>query len=330
MTAPKLTALGTVQTVGGGRVVTASGAWFRASSDEEQAYGAMLYQQNAVRITIEPAAADEAPAAAPRSAEEVAREAVTRRCWLGVETTSEPEDVDRARSALARLIEQARAEGAAAERERADRLLAERDEARAWVRRLTAAERVLTCVYCGQAYPPGTPDHGADVLTAHVRVCEKHPMREVEAELARLRERDAAWQRETGSDSPEVVSGAMADAFGEFLELGKRRALASQQPRDLAGRIRALIDLHVTRWLEPQASLESDRSSRRRANGILSALEWLKGAHAAALAGDLREVRAIIDDLRDTTHRSDEAATVLRKAADDLERIARECGEAQR
>jgi hypothetical protein len=68
-----------------------------------------------------------------------------------------------------------------------DRLTRERDEARDWVRRLTRVDRVLTCVYCGQAYPPGSPDHGADVLTAHVRVCEKHPMREVETEAKRLR-----------------------------------------------------------------------------------------------------------------------------------------------
>jgi hypothetical protein len=32
----------------------------------------------------------------------------------------------------------------------------ERDEARAWVRRLTSETRVLTCAFCGQAYPPGT------------------------------------------------------------------------------------------------------------------------------------------------------------------------------
>lgn len=68
-----------------------------------------------------------------------------------------------------------------------DRLTSERDEARAWVRRLTASDRVLTCVYCGEAYPPGTPDHGADVLTAHVRTCPKHPMRKAEAETERLR-----------------------------------------------------------------------------------------------------------------------------------------------
>ncbi len=74
----------------------------------------------------------------------------------------------------------------------AERLAAERDEARAWVRRLTAAERVLTCAFCGEAYPPGTPESNDAALTAHVRVCAKHPMREVEAELARLRGAAAA------------------------------------------------------------------------------------------------------------------------------------------
>ncbi len=68
-----------------------------------------------------------------------------------------------------------------------EQLTAERDDARAWVRRLTSSERVLTCVYCGEAYPPGTPNHGADALTAHVRTCLKHPLRAAEAEVERLR-----------------------------------------------------------------------------------------------------------------------------------------------
>jgi hypothetical protein len=46
---------------------------------------------------------------------------------------------------------------------------------------------VLTCVYCGMAYPEGTPPHGAQVLTDHIKVCEKHPLREAEAKIARLR-----------------------------------------------------------------------------------------------------------------------------------------------
>lgn len=45
----------------------------------------------------------------------------------------------------------------------------------------------LTCVYCGMAYPEGTPPHGAQVLTDHIKVCEKHPMREAEAKIAKLR-----------------------------------------------------------------------------------------------------------------------------------------------
>lgn len=60
----------------------------------------------------------------------------------------------------------------------------ERDEAREWVRRITAETRTLTCVYCGHAYPPGTPAHGAETLTAHIRVCAKHPMRALEVVIA--------------------------------------------------------------------------------------------------------------------------------------------------
>ena len=45
----------------------------------------------------------------------------------------------------------------------------------------------LTCVYCGMAYPEGTPPHGAQILTDHIRVCEKHPMRRAEAKIFILR-----------------------------------------------------------------------------------------------------------------------------------------------
>jgi hypothetical protein len=40
-------------------------------------------------------------------------------------------------------------------------------------------ERVLTCVYCGHEYPQGTPSSGAGVLTEHIKICEKHPMKEL-------------------------------------------------------------------------------------------------------------------------------------------------------
>lgn len=45
----------------------------------------------------------------------------------------------------------------------------------------------LTCVYCGHEYPEGTPPHGAKILTDHIKVCEKHPMRKLEIDNAKLR-----------------------------------------------------------------------------------------------------------------------------------------------
>ena len=47
--------------------------------------------------------------------------------------------------------------------------------------------RVLTCVYCGHEYPQDTPAHGNKVLTDHIRVCAKHPMRKAEADIVLLR-----------------------------------------------------------------------------------------------------------------------------------------------
>jgi hypothetical protein len=46
-------------------------------------------------------------------------------------------------------------------------------------------DSVLTCVYCGKAYPPGTPSHGSSVLTDHIKVCKKHPLRTAEARIKR-------------------------------------------------------------------------------------------------------------------------------------------------
>ena len=42
---------------------------------------------------------------------------------------------------------------------------------------------ILTCVYCGEAYPEGTPPHGSNVLTEHIKKCEKHPMQKLRMAL---------------------------------------------------------------------------------------------------------------------------------------------------
>lgn len=63
----------------------------------------------------------------------------------------------------------------------------ERDEARALAEKacaqhneLLAQTRILTCAFCGETYPPGTPPTQHEALTAHVKACVKHPMREAE------------------------------------------------------------------------------------------------------------------------------------------------------
>jgi len=50
-------------------------------------------------------------------------------------------------------------------------------------------KNVLTCVYCGMEYPAGTPASGSDVeaLTKHIKICEKHPLREAEGKILKLR-----------------------------------------------------------------------------------------------------------------------------------------------
>lgn len=52
---------------------------------------------------------------------------------------------------------------------------------------MSKATTVLTCVYCGMKYPNDTPTWGANVLTEHIKICDKHPMRELEAKYAKVR-----------------------------------------------------------------------------------------------------------------------------------------------
>ncbi len=47
--------------------------------------------------------------------------------------------------------------------------------------------RILTCVYCGHEYPQDTPAAGSEILTEHIKVCERHPLRKAESDVAMLR-----------------------------------------------------------------------------------------------------------------------------------------------
>lgn len=48
-------------------------------------------------------------------------------------------------------------------------------------------QKTLTCVYCGMEYPEGTPSWGSSVLTEHIKVCTKHPLRRAEETIVKLR-----------------------------------------------------------------------------------------------------------------------------------------------
>jgi Pyruvate/2-oxoacid:ferredoxin oxidoreductase delta subunit len=63
----------------------------------------------------------------------------------------------------------------------------------------------LTCVYCGMACPKGTPSHGEQILTDHIKVCEKHPLRAAEATIAKLRSALVGMVGADGKDELETM-----------------------------------------------------------------------------------------------------------------------------
>jgi hypothetical protein len=92
------------------------------------------------------------------------------------------------------------------------------------------------------------------------------------------------------------------------------------RPRDLAGRIRALVQEYAGRWADANDG-ESDEVLR-------SLVEHLVQAVSAARNG--RPIALLIHAMRSTYARSSWAGRAFDGAADELEAIVRECGEAHR
>lgn len=78
-------------------------------------------------------------------------------------------------------------------------------------------ERILTCAYCGQQYPPDTPNHGAPVLTAHIEQCEKHPMRPLKRVLKAAQ---AVIAESVGPPDPPF--GTLLELYNAVREAEKR------------------------------------------------------------------------------------------------------------
>jgi hypothetical protein len=89
----------------------------------------------------------------------------------------------------------------------------EREEARDWVRRMHAESQTLTCVFCGEAYPPGTPASGSDRLVEHIKTCAKHPLHAAEASLQEATE----LLKLCHGCAPGMCSGGRICLVGAFL-----------------------------------------------------------------------------------------------------------------
>ncbi len=105
--------------------------------------------------------------------------------------------------------------------------------------------RVLTCVYCGHQYPQDTPAAGSEVLTEHIKVCERHPLRKAEADVALLR---AALVGLIGSDSKD-----------ELLSMEAMMRLLPAPEEDKAVTINGIHALLATL---PRGNVESDTYGR--------------------------------------------------------------------
>ena len=67
------------------------------------------------------------------------------------------------------------------------------------------SDRIVTCVYCGHEYPDGTPTSQDEKLTEHIKVCKKHPMRELEQQLAAANARVAELEQENSKLASAAV-----------------------------------------------------------------------------------------------------------------------------
>jgi len=98
---------------------------------------------------------------------------------------------------------------------------------------------VVTCVYCGHEYPEGTPTAKHDLLTAHIKICEKHPMREAEARIERLRKALAGLIGAETKEELEAMEAAMRMMPGidadKIAAINAIHALLSEANVELSG-----------------------------------------------------------------------------------------------
>lgn len=112
------------------------------------------------------------------------------------------------------------------------------------------APSVVSCVYCGHQYPDGTPAFKAEELTAHIKVCEKHPMREVEMQNQAMGEalRECAdWMRKEQAFQGDAGQCLQLDAALESAEAAlflwePTQPKEEEEPPEKADKVFMVID----------------------------------------------------------------------------------------
>ena len=76
-----------------------------------------------------------------------------------------------------------------------------------------ADSQVLTCIYCSHQYPPGTPSSNHQLLTEHIKVCDKHPMKKLNDQNVLLRDRNGSLLKALG-EIRRALPCALIDLIG--------------------------------------------------------------------------------------------------------------------
>lgn len=208
----------------------------------------------------------------------------TGRVFVDVETRSEIEDLI---ALLARTVERGRADGAA----------------EAQSRDLADVGLATNCDTCAAALTE--EPHRADCAEPRA-ILE----RERASALVRAVRR---W-----ADVARDISGPADVQIAADIDLAEAvEAFEAAQPRDLAGRIRGLIQEYAGRWCD---SFRHETSALREAMGLMRDVVQ-SGAHVDSATMLVEQLRAKND--------WPERRAVFREVADELEAIVRDC-EAQR
>jgi hypothetical protein len=175
---------------------------------------------------------------------------------------------------------------------------------------LTESQKV-TCAFCGQEYPRGTPRHGDGLLAEHIKVCPQHPMRQVEADLAAAQARVAELEGEVDvwrvgaipTDQPHDEAGRLIlNAYGRnCYDTGRKQAESALAAIMSDAAFRSLVrqckerDAHLAqlnagwaRLADQLAAMTQERNALRK-----DLDEQNSSTHALNLAEKLRQATAL-------------------------------------